>query len=202
MLGTVSDLDVALITGGFTVAAVMVTFGGNYLLDQARDRRAARQARASAIADLLTTSVELVLAVNAIRAAYQYRTSNRARLMIGAALLRDLPNLDSWKDLTDRDVQRTMLRTVMGLSRDRDDEARATVVDYTGMVIPQTSRFFAAVTAVTLGEDKKTADAARQLGTAGAVLLEASGASRRQHAKARGRFERELGKFRTTVDRR
>jgi hypothetical protein len=38
----------------------MVTFGGNYLLERARDRRAARQSRDSAIADLLTTSVELV----------------------------------------------------------------------------------------------------------------------------------------------
>jgi len=202
MLGAVTDLDLALITGGFTVAAVLVTFGGNYLLETARGRRADKRARDSAIADLLTTSVELVLAVNAIRAAYQYRTNNRARLMIAAAVLRDLPNLDSWKDLTNRDVQRTVLRTMVGLSRDRDAEARMTVVDYAGMVIPQTSRFFAALTAVTMDPDRKIADAARPLGAAGGALLEAAGARKRKHESARRRFERELGKFRAAVDRR
>jgi hypothetical protein len=140
----VTDLSLALITGGFTIAAVAVTFGGNYLLDRARDRRADRKSRDSALADLLTTSVELVLAVNVIRAAYQYRTNNRARLMIAAAVLQDVPNLDSWKDLTDRDVQRTILRTTVGLARDRDAETRTTAADYAGMVTPQTSRFFAA----------------------------------------------------------
>jgi hypothetical protein len=37
----VSDPGLALITGGFTVAAVIVTFGGNYLLDKALNPRAA-----------------------------------------------------------------------------------------------------------------------------------------------------------------
>jgi hypothetical protein len=60
MLGVVTDLELSLITGGFTIAAVLVTFGGSYLLERARSRRDARQSRDSAIADLLTTSVELV----------------------------------------------------------------------------------------------------------------------------------------------
>jgi len=47
-----------------------VRLRGNYLRDKARDRRADKQSRDSAIADLLTTSVGLVLAVNAARAAY------------------------------------------------------------------------------------------------------------------------------------
>jgi hypothetical protein len=66
-----------------------------------------KQARDSVIADLLTTSVELAPGVNAVRTAHQHRTSARARLMVAAGLLRDLPNLESWKDLTDRDVRRT-----------------------------------------------------------------------------------------------
>jgi hypothetical protein len=122
--------------------------------------------------------------------------------MIAAAILRDLPDLDSWKDLADRDVQRTFLRTTVGLARDRDAEARTTVIDYAGMVIPQTSRFFAAVTTVTMGPDKKLADAARQLGAAGGAFLEAGGARKHKHERARSRFERELGKFRTAVDHR
>ena len=147
ILGTVNDPGLALITGGFTITAVAVTFGGNYLRDKARDRRADKQSRDSAIADLLTASVEMVLAVNTARAAYQHRSNTRARLMIAAALLQDLPNLDSWRDLTDRDVIRTSLRTATGLARDQDTGNRTIVLDYAGIVIPQASRFFAAVTA-------------------------------------------------------
>ena len=85
MLGAVTDLDVALITGGFTVAAVVVTFGGNALLDMARARRAGRESRDAAIAEVLAASMDLVLAVSAIRAAHQHRTNSRARMLIAAA---------------------------------------------------------------------------------------------------------------------
>ena len=78
MLGAVTDLDVALITGGFTVAAVVVTFGGNALLDMARSRRAARESRDAAIAEVLAASMDLALAVSAIRAAHQHRTRGMA----------------------------------------------------------------------------------------------------------------------------
>jgi hypothetical protein len=95
-----------------------------------------------------------------------------------------------------------MLHTLRGLTQDRDTEARVTVGDYAAMVIPQTTRFFAALTAVTMGPDKKIADAARQLGAAGGALLETAAARKRKHERARGRFERDLGKFRAAVDRR
>jgi hypothetical protein len=93
--GAVTDLDLALITGGFTVTAVIVTFGGNYLLDRARDRRASRQARDAAIADLLTTSVELLLAVNGVRGAYRTSTFGWSWLLFVLSLVRDLPDIDS-----------------------------------------------------------------------------------------------------------
>ena len=97
-----------------------------------------------------------MLAVNAARAAYQHRTGTRTRLMIAAALLLDLPNLGSWRDLTDRDVLRTSLRTATGLAREQDTGSRTIVLDYAGIV-------------------KELAAAARQLGTAGVALLEAAG---------------------------
>jgi hypothetical protein len=149
MLGAVTDLDVALITGGFTVAAVVVTFGGNALLDVVRARRGARESRDAAIAEVLAASMDLVLAVSAIRAAHQHRTNSRARMLIAAALLRDLPNLNSWKAITDRHVQRTALRTLTGLAREQDEDTRMIALDFAAMVVPKTNRFFAAVTAVT-----------------------------------------------------
>lgn len=202
MLGAVTDLDVALITGGFTVAAVVVTFGGNALLDTVRARRAARESRDAAIAEVLAASMDLVLAVSAIRAAHQHRTNSRARMLAAAALLRDLPDLNSWKALTDRHVHRTALRTLTGLVREQDEDTRMIALDFAAMVVPKTNRFFAAVTAVTLGPDKELAAAARQLGTAGGELLETSGARKRKQARVRSRFEKELGKFRAAADRR
>jgi hypothetical protein len=202
MLGAVTDLDVALITGGFTIGAVVVTFGGNALLERARARRAARESRDAAIAEVLAASIDLVLSVAAIRAAHEHRTNRRARLFIAAALLRDLPDLDSWKALTDRGVQRVALRTLTGLAREQDADTRMIAMDFAGLVVPKTNRFFAAVTAVTLGPDKELAAAARQLGDAAGGLLEVAGARKRKLTQARIRFEKELGKFRAAADRR
>lgn len=75
-------------------------------------------------------------------------------------------------------------------------------MDFAGLVVPKTNRFFAAVTAVTLGPDKELAAAARQLGDAAGGLLEVAGARKRKLIQARIRFERDLGKFRAAADRR
>jgi len=136
MLGAVTDLGVALITGGFTIGAVVVTFGGNALLERARARRAARESRNAAIAEVLAASIDLVLAVAAIRAAHEHRTNRRMRLFIAAALLRDLPDLDSWKALTDRSVQRVALSTLTGLAREQDADTRMIAMDFAGLVVP------------------------------------------------------------------
>ena len=53
MLSAVSDLGLTLITGGFTIGAVIVTFAGTALLDRARARRAAKESRDAAIAEVL-----------------------------------------------------------------------------------------------------------------------------------------------------
>ncbi len=114
MLGAVSDLGVALITGGFTIGAVVVTFGGNALLERARARRASGESRDAAIAEVLAA----------------------LRLFIAAALLRDLPDLDSWKAFTDRSVQRVALSTLTGLAREQDADTRMIAMDFAGLVVP------------------------------------------------------------------
>jgi hypothetical protein len=97
----VSELDIALITGGFTIAAVVVTFGGSAVADSLKARRAAKDARDQAIAEVLAASMDLVLAVASLRVAYQHRTTGRERLLIGAAVLRDVPFVSSWRGLSD-----------------------------------------------------------------------------------------------------
>ena len=124
---------------------------------RARARRVAGESRDAAIAEVLAASIDLVLAVAAIRAAHEHRTNRRTRLFIAAALLRDLPDLDSWKAFTDRSVQRVALSPLTGLAREQDADTRMIAMDFAGLVVPKTNRFFAAVTAVTLGPDKELA---------------------------------------------
>ena len=53
-----SDVSIALITGGFTIGAVVVTFGGSAIADRLKARRAAKDARDQAIAEVLAASMD------------------------------------------------------------------------------------------------------------------------------------------------
>jgi hypothetical protein len=82
----VTDLSVALITGGFTLGAVALTFAGSTVNDLLRNRRAARNARDAAIAELLAAAIDLVQAVNVIRSSWKHQTNWRARLPVRRVL--------------------------------------------------------------------------------------------------------------------
>ncbi len=88
------------------------------------------------------------------------------------------------------------------LARGQEDAARTFTLDYATTTAPRTSRFFAAVSALTLGQDKELADAARNLGEAGSAFLEATGARNKQLTRARLKFEHEVRPFRAVVDKR
>jgi Bacterial regulatory proteins, luxR family len=79
-------VSIALITGGFTLGAVALTLAGNAVTGHQRDRRAARNARDAAIAELLAASIDLVQAVNVVRGNRKHQTDGRARMLIAAEL--------------------------------------------------------------------------------------------------------------------
>lgn len=89
--------------------------------------------------------------------------------------MRDIPDMHSWKDLADRALMRKLLGTARDLAHEQDEAARTFTLDYATTVAPRTSRFYAAVTALTLGGDRELAEAARKLAQAAAALLEAAG---------------------------
>jgi hypothetical protein len=130
---------------------VALTFAGNAVTGHQRDRRAARDARDAAIAELLAASIDLVQAVNVIRSRWKHQTAWRARMLIAAALMRDIPDVSSWKDVTDRSLLRRLLGSVRDLAREQDEAAPTFTLDYSATVAPKTSRFYVAVTALTLG---------------------------------------------------
>jgi hypothetical protein len=201
-LSGVSNLGIALIAGGFTVVAVIVTFAGNAVLARQRSRHAASAARDAAIAELLAASTDLLLAVNVIRAGWQHRTAWRTRLLLGAGILPHLYPVKTWKDFTQPGIQQALMQALTSIARQQDDAARTLALDYAAMVIPRMNRFFAAAVAITLGSDKNLADAARKAASAAGQLMETAGARPRKLAQARGAFEREMGAFRAVADKR
>jgi hypothetical protein len=188
--------------GGFTLGAVALTFGGNILTDWRRNSRASKAARDAAIAEVLAAAIDLMQAVNVIRSNWKHQTNWRARLLIVAALMRDIPDVHSWKDLADRALMRKLLCTARGLAHKQDEAALTFTLDYATTVAPRASRFYAAVTALTLGGDRELAEAARKLAQAGAALLEAAEERDGKLASARGRFEKQLAAFRAVADQR
>jgi hypothetical protein len=170
--------------------------------DHLRSRRAARDAQNAAITEVLTASIDLAQAVGMNRERWSRQTAWRARILIVAAIMQAIPDLRSWSDLADRAVLRNLLGTARDLARGQEEAARTFTLDYATTTAPRTSRFFAAVSTLTLGADKELADAARNLGEAGSAFLEAAGARNKQLTRARGRFEKELRAFRAVADKR
>ncbi len=119
-----------------------LTFAGRTVNGLLRNRRAARNARDAAIAELLAAAIDLVQAVNVIRSSWKHQTNWRARLLITAALVRDIPDLHSWKDLANRATMRKLLGTARDLAHDQDEAVRTFTLDYATTVAPRTSRFY------------------------------------------------------------
>lgn len=198
----VSGLTIALISGGFTLGGVALTFGGTFVRDWRRARRDEHASRDAAVRELLAASVDLGHAVQVLRGGWGQRTATRGRLLAGATVLRTLPELQSRKDVTSYPVLRAFLSATRDIAMEQNEDSRRLALDYTTVIVPRTSRFYAAVTALTLGTDRRLADAARRLAEAGGELVEAAAARRSKHTAARERFERELGAFRKVVDKR
>jgi hypothetical protein len=201
----VSGLELALITGGFTLGAVAVTFAGNWALEWARERRAGRRERQRALAELLTAAVDLMSGTHAIRAAYEKQGGWRrlARnggvliAAIGPVLPPDGPVLrtrQDWGELLDWRRMAPMLDRLLTVLWKLDDRQRVAALDVNALLVARAVRFNAAVSALTLGEHagKDVRAAVRDLVEAAGELLEAVMASPRKYARTRRRAERAL----------
>jgi hypothetical protein len=91
---------------------------------------------------------------------------------------------------------------VLAEDRQLDDSQRTTALDVATVVGPRTTRFYAAVAVLTLGEDKKIADAVRDLADTVGVFMEVIAAKEKKYAPARERAGKALATFRTVADQR
>ncbi len=207
-MASASNLDIALITAGAALAGVVIGQFGTYVIERLRERRAARNARDQAIAELLTAVVDLVTSVQTVRAAYQgqgrWREYTRRAAVILAAVGSEFgsPKGLTVDQVLDWGRLAPVFDRLLGEIRDMDDRQRLVALDLATLLLPRTQRFYSAVAALTLGKDKKIADAVRRLAPDIAGLLEVIAGRQRTYERARRRAEHALGEFRAAVDRR
>lgn len=203
-----TGLELALIPAGTALAGVALGIAGNGYLDRQRECRAAKQQRDQAIAELLTATVDLVSSVQAIRSAYLKQGGWRHYVRLSAVILAAAGTVLGPDGKLSTEILRDWHRMAPGLDRivaaDRelDEKQRTGALDMTSVVLPRTARFYAAVAVLTLGPDKKIADAVRELTPAVTALLEVIVAKQRVYQPARNRAEKALAKFRGVADQR
>lgn len=203
-----TNTDATLIGGGLALSGVVITLAGNTYRDRLKERRAGRQARDQAIAELLAAVVELVTGVQAIRAAYEGRTTARARIRIAAGMWAAVSAIFvgqeefAWSALTDWRKTAPLMERLLAMDRDQNEQQRTMALDMAAVLLPRASRFYAAVAILTLGPDKRIADAVRDLTPAVGALTEAIAAKQRKYDRARSRAQKALGRFRTIADQR
>lgn len=203
----VTPLELALISPVAALIGVAVGIGGNGYLDRLRERRAARRERDQAIAELLTATVDLLSGVQTVRAVYQQQTRWRHYLRVTTILMSSIGSMltagetISWDLLNWRRMSPSLER-LLTEDRELDDRLRTTGLDLATNVIPRTTRFYAAVAVLTLGDDKPIADAVRGLTDAVGKLMEVIGAKEKKYTLAREHVGEALRAFRTVADQR
>jgi hypothetical protein len=200
----VTPLEVAIISPAAALVGVALGGLGTAYQDRVRQRRAARREQRQAIAELLTATVDLVTAAQAVRSAYQQQRwtdfIRRAAVIVSAIG----GTMDRGEGLTlnllrwDR-VGPGFERVLAELGQ-RDDRQRTIALDMATVVVPRSSRFYAAVATLTLGDDKEITVAVRELANAVGAFMETLGDKDRKYASARDRVTEALGNFRTVAD--
>jgi hypothetical protein len=199
--------ELALIPAATALAGVAIGVGGNAYLGKLGERRAARRRSDQAITDVLTSAVDLISGVQAMRSAYRQRSwvhyIRVAAVVVAAAGTAAGPGGQlSTEILGDWHRLGPGFERILAADRDLDGARRTAVLDMVTIMLPRSLRFYTAVTELTLGPDKQIAAAARNLAPAVAALLEVTTAPQRKYDRARHRAQRALGQFRDVVDKR
>jgi hypothetical protein len=204
---SVTPLGLALISPVAALAGVALGIAGNARLERLREQRAARRGQNQAVAELLTATVDLITGIQAVRAAYQTQTRWRHYIRVGALLISAIGSTMTNDETLSSDLLKwhrasRVLERVLAADRDLDDKQRITALDLATLVGPRTTRFFATVAVLTLGDDKEIADAVRELSNEVGQLLDVIAAKEKKYVQARDRVGKALEAFRAVVERR
>ena len=94
------------------------------------------------------------------------------------------------------------LDRLLTADRELDDKQRTIALDVATIVAPRTARFYSAVSVLTLGPDKRIADAVRDLTPAVSALLDVIAAKKKKYDPVRARVDEALAAFRAVADQR
>ncbi len=166
MLGPVvrqTPLELTLIPVGAALAGVALGLAGNWFLQWRKDRSDEKRQRDSAIAELLTATVDLVAGVQAIRAAYLGQSPWRTRARNGAVIISAVGSVlpgergsampqtrQEWSAVLDWRAVGSFTDRILAALREMDESQRTTALDLAAVVLPRTVRFYAAVSVLTL----------------------------------------------------
>ena len=140
---SLTPLELALIPAGAALVGVALGIIGNASLERQRDRHTARHERDQAIAELLTATIDLVAAVQAVRAAYQQQTTWRHYIRISATILAAVGTVMTSGEKLSSEMLKDWHRLSPGLDRilaaDRelDDKQRTIALDLATIVAPR-----------------------------------------------------------------
>jgi hypothetical protein len=205
---SVTGLELALIPAGAALVGVALGTAGSAYLDRLRDRRAARRQQDQAIAELLTATVDLVSGVQTIRGAYQQHASWAHYVRLGGVIIAAAglmtPEADEgWRRiLPDWRRLGPGLERLLAADRELDENQRRVALDMGTILSPRSTRFYAALSVLTLGPDKEIASATRKLVPGVVPLLEVIVAKQPKYDQALRRAQDALAEFRTTAGRR
>lgn len=211
----VTGLELALIPAGAAIAAASLTTLGQGWLDRLKDRRAARDLRDQAIAELLASAADMIQGVQAIRAAYEGQSGWRDIIRKSAAVMAAVGSIlpgergdpmprtrAEWSKMLDWRTSGPFVDRTLAEIQRLDNKQRTTVIDVAALLLPRTARFYAAVSVLTLGPDKEISSAVRQMTPAVMRLTEVIVSKPGVYGRARRKAEDALTEFRETVDRR
>lgn len=202
-------LSAATIIGAaIALAGVAIALAFNAWLERWKARKAERRERDRAIAELLAAVADLMNGIQVIRAGYdRSRWHDRIRragwimtVLVGA--FGDEKGIITRAALSDQRNRAAGVERLLTIDSGMTNDQRRLALDMTSVLLPRTSRFFAAVVVLTLGDDQEIVAAARKLTPAITALLDAIAAKDRQYARARTRAANAVGTFRDVVDRR
>jgi hypothetical protein len=205
-------MEQAVVTGAFTLGAVVLTFLGTAWSQALGGRRADRAARTKAIAEMLTSVADLMQGVRVIRGAYQYQTRWRHYVRVAAAVGSAVgavlpgtagspPGRDDWAALLDLRTAGPVVARLLQLDSELDEDQRTLALDLSAVLLPRVTRFYSALSVVTLGSDDRVADAAGRLASDVGELLERMAARPHAFTRAERAAHRALGEFRQVVDK-
>jgi hypothetical protein len=187
---------------GATLGAVIITFLGTAFLQRLQARRDDRHRLEAGIAELLAAAQDLLVGVRTIRQAYERRTKFRYYIRLSAVIWHAIPQPTTWRDLMTYPALRPLLGDALDLERELTDSQRQVALDAATVIAPRLNRYFAAVALLTLGGDKRIANAVRELTPKVTALAESVAVKKRRFERLTRDLQKAMERFRAVADRR